>query len=54
MNTPTETSKKTFTKTNNFPHPASAEERILFDNIQQRSANSSKKVFLINWRPELW
>ena len=45
MNTETNTFKKTFIKTNHFPDPGSAEERILFDNIQQRFCEQFEKVF---------
>src|SRR5688572_13680619 len=45
MNTAADTFKKTFTKYNNICHPGSADEKAMFDNIQQRFRQQFEKIF---------
>ena len=43
--TTTETFKKTFTITDHFPDPGTAEETSVYNDIQQRFAEQFEKVF---------
>jgi hypothetical protein len=45
MNTGTDTFKKTFTLYNNICQPGSAEEKVMFSNIQQRFRQQFEKIF---------
>jgi hypothetical protein len=45
MNSAEKTFKKTFALSNHFPQPGSPEEKILFNNIQQRFGEQFEKIF---------
>jgi PGM1 C-terminal domain len=45
MDTGADTFKKTFTKYNNISHPGSAEEKVIFNNIQQRFRHQFENIF---------
>ena len=45
MNTAADTFKKAFITCNNTSHPGSAEEKDIFNNIQQRFRQQFEKIF---------